>query len=256
MSKNFELMQQLGNEAEHARTAIPSPNIGSLLIDRDNNVYSKKLGLADDSVSREESLKLVQRLFLPQRAKGPRAVVFAGIDRGSGCSRICGETASVLAENNPGSVCVVDADLRAPSLPQFFGVTNHRGLTDALFNEGSIRSFAKQVRRDNLWLLSCGSLAMDSRNILNSKDVQVRFAELRNEFDYILVDVPPVNQYADAIALGQIVDGLVLVVEANSTRKESALKAIESLRVAQVEVLGAVLNKRTFPIPELLYRRF
>jgi Mrp family chromosome partitioning ATPase len=67
--------------------------------------------------------------------------------------------------------------------------------------------------------------------------------------------MPPLNQYADAMALGQLTDGVVLVLEANSTRKESALKAIESLRAAQIEVLGAVLNKRTFPIPESVYRR-
>jgi Mrp family chromosome partitioning ATPase len=85
--------------------------------------------------------------------------------------------------------------------------------------------------------------------------LRVRLAELRKEFDYILIDVPPINQYSDALALGQITDGLVLVVEANSTRKESALKAIESLRGARVDILGAVLNKRTLPIPESLYRR-
>ena len=92
-------------------------------------------------------------------------------------------------------------------------------------------------------------------NLLNSEHLKIRFAELRKEFDYILVDVPPLNQYADAMAIGQIMDGLVLVVEADSTRKESALKALETLRAAQIEVLGAVLNKRSFPIPEFVYRR-
>ena len=71
----------------------------------------------------------------------------------------------------------------------------------------------------------------------------------------MLVDAPPLNQYADGSILGQIADGVVLVLEANSTRRESALKAIEALRGAQADVLGAVLNKRTFPIPESVYRR-
>ena len=254
MSKNFELMQQAGIEIEHERTAVPSLN-SIPLVDRDDNSHPSKIGLALDQVTREESLKLVQRLFLGQGVKRLRAVVFAGIDRGNGCSRVCGETARALADNIPGSVCVVDANLRAPSLPQFFGITNHWGLTDALLKEGPIRSFAKPVRRDNLWLLSCGSLAADSPNLLNSECLKERFVELRKEFDYVLVDVPPLNQYADATALGQITDGLVLVLEANSTRRESVLKAIETLRSAQIEVLGAVLNKRTFPIPEFLYRR-
>src|ERR1700730_18700509 len=247
MSKNFELMQRVGTEVEHART-VP-------LVHRDDHSRPRKIGFASDQVTREYSLKLVQRLFLGPGATRPRAVVFAGIESGNGCTRLCGETARALAENMTGSVCLVDANLRAPSLPTFFGVTNHWGLTDALRNQDSIRSFAKQVYGDNLWLTFCGSLVLDSPHLVNSDNLKVRFAELRKEFDYILVDVPPLNQYVDAITMGQIADGLVLVVEANSTRKESARKALETLRAAQVEVLGAVLNKRTFPIPESVYRR-
>ena len=82
-----------------------------------------------------------------------------------------------------------------------------------------------------------------------------RVNELRKEFDYVLIDAPPLNEYSDAIALGQISDGLVLVLEANATRRESALRIAETLRATQIRVLGAVLNKRTFPIPEGLYNR-
>jgi polysaccharide biosynthesis transport protein len=247
MSKNFELMQQV-------RIAV-RPERSPLLVDRGDSSYAPNISFASDQVTREESLKLVQRLFLGQDAKCPRVVVFAAVDSGSGCTRLCGETACALAENISGSVCLVDANLRAPSLPEFFGVTNHWGLTDALLKEGSIRSFARQVCGDNLWLLSCGSLKSDSSNVLSSEHLKMRFAEMRKEFDYILVDAPPLNQYVDAMAIGQIADGLVLIVEADSTRKESALKALETLRAAKIEVLGAVLNKRTFPIPEFVYRR-
>jgi Mrp family chromosome partitioning ATPase len=58
------------------------------------------------------------------------------------------------------------------------------------------------------------------------------------------------------MALGKLADGFVLVLEANSTRREAAMRVTESLSQAQIRVLGAVLNKRTFPIPESLYRRF
>jgi Mrp family chromosome partitioning ATPase len=136
-----------------------------------------------------------------------------------------------------------------------FGTTNHHGLTDALLQEGPIRSFAKPVRGDRLWLLSCGSLAADSSNLLNSERLKARFAELRKEFDFVLIDAPPLTPYADAIALAQLTDGFVLVLEANSTRREAALKVAENLRASRIHVLGAVLNKRTFPIPELLYSK-
>jgi len=144
--------------------------------------------------------------------------------------------------------------LRSPVLPDLFGVGNHYGLTDALAKKAPIREFAKVVRSDNLWLLSCGSLSAESAGLLNSDMMRLRVAELRKEFDYVLIDSPPLNSFADGVAVGQLADGLVLVLGANSTRREAATKVTENLRAAQIRVLGAVLNKRTFPIPETLYK--
>jgi Mrp family chromosome partitioning ATPase len=82
-----------------------------------------------------------------------------------------------------------------------------------------------------------------------------RFAELRNEFDFVLVDTPAVDFYADAVLLGQLTDGIILVVDSNSTRRETALDVKKNFQAAQVPLLGAVLNKRMYPIPEAIYRK-
>ena len=170
-------------------------------------------------------------------------------------SRICVRVAETLAKNIRGSVCLVEANLRSPALPAMFGTTNHHGLTDALLQDGPIRSFTKPVRGENLWLLSSGALASDSAKLLNSERLKTRLAELRKEFDFVLIDAPPLTRYSDAIGLGQMTDGFILVLEANSTRREAALQVAEGLRAANIRILGAVLNKRTFPIPETLYNR-
>ena len=80
-------------------------------------------------------------------------------------------------------------------------------------------------------------------------------AELKAAFDFTLIDGPPVNRYADTLLLGKMADGVALVVQANSTRREAAKKAKENLEFANVRVLGTVLNKRLFSIPEFLYCR-
>jgi Mrp family chromosome partitioning ATPase len=95
----------------------------------------------------------------------------------------------------------------------------------------------------------------ESSSLLHSDSLKLRLQELRKEFDYILIDSPALNLYGDAITLGRNADGVVVVLQAESTRRESALKGLESLRDANVEVLGAVLNRRTFPIPDFVYRR-
>jgi len=245
MSKNFELMQdaQIGLDIAGIAQLKAEPRTAK------RNVHLHW----QEGLAREESLKLIQSLFLSRGEESPRVIVFAGMDSGNGCSWICAHAAETLASQRLGNICLVDANLRSPSLPELFGVSNHYGLTDSLSKSGSIRDFAKVVRSDNLWLLSCGSLAATSAGLLNSETMKLRVAELREEFDYVLIDSPPLNAYSDGLALAHLTDGLVLVLEANATRREAAAKVTENLRAAQIKILGAVLNKRTFPIPEPLY---
>ena len=169
MSKNFELMQQAGKEQPIRPVRQQEPISPILTGNGHGNGHRNgtRAGLNLDELAQEETLKLVQRVFLVQASEPPRTVVFAGIDHGNGCSRTCARTAEVLAANIAGKVCLVDANLRSPALPEFFGMTNHHGLTDSLLQDGPILSFAKQVGTDNLWLLSCGSLASDSASLLN-----------------------------------------------------------------------------------------
>jgi capsular exopolysaccharide synthesis family protein len=256
MSKNFELMHEAGIRLEIPVVEEVKPGPAFSVNGKTNEHRSGTQFNLADKLAREETMKLVQNVFLLRGEESPRVVIFAGIDAGNGCSSICAHVADILASQKLGSVCMVDANLRTPALPEIYGVSNHYGLTDALSKKGPIRDFAKVVRSDNLWLLSCGSLAQetaDSPAMLNSETMKTRIAELRKEFDYVLIDSAPLSTYSDGVVLGQLADGLVLVLEANSTRRESAARVAENLRAAQVRILGAVLNKRTFPIPESVY---
>jgi Mrp family chromosome partitioning ATPase len=80
-------------------------------------------------------------------------------------------------------------------------------------------------------------------------------AELNQSFDHVLIDSPALNRSADALSLGRLVDGMLLVLQSNATRRETARTVIANIRNASVNLLGAVLNKRTFPIPQNLYDR-
>jgi capsular exopolysaccharide synthesis family protein len=252
MSRNYELMQQGRGEPKIA--PIPDLETAFSVDEVNGNGRGNGAGLDLDQMAQEESLKLVRRVFLLQGGERPQAVVFAGIELGDGCSRICTNTAKTLARSISGSVCLVNADQRSPSLAPLFGVTNRSGLADALSQQGSIREFAQKLHPDNLWLLSCGSFATDSPSLSSSDRLKALLAQLRKEFDFVLINVPAVILDGAASQWGQLVDGVILVVEANLTRREVARKAKESLESAKVRLLGAVLNNRTFPIPETIYR--
>jgi receptor protein-tyrosine kinase len=203
----------------------------------------------------DAALSLVQRIFLRQTQPRPQLVVFAGVDHGNGCSEMAASVAESLAQNAPGAVCLVEANFRSPALATLFGTTNHHGLTEALLRETPIRQFIQPVCGDRMWLLSSGSLALNSAHLLISARLRERFTELRSAFDFVIVDAPPMTRYADAIVLGKSADGVVLVVEAEATRKEAARTAVDNLRSSDIPILGAVLNKRTFPIPAQIYKR-
>jgi len=257
MSRNFELMQRAG-KAWSVPPVIPVEKTRPGLSIRKREILATvprhEGGLDIAHLAREEALRLVQGVFLLPAEAAPRLVVFAGIDHGNGCSRICSEAAKILENQVSGSVCLVEANFRSPSLPKLLGTTNHHGLTDSLIADGPIRAFARPLYSDKFWLLSSGSITADSHALLSSSRLLNRFDELRSEFDYVVVDAPPLTHYSDAIALGKAADGFVLILEANSTRREAAVKISENLRANQVRILGAVLNKRTFPIPDRLYR--
>jgi polysaccharide biosynthesis transport protein len=246
MSRNFDLMQEM--ERRHPLEWNRSVPVVLPTADQQQSE------IPYDSPTGAAALELVQRIFLSYKEVRPHLVVFAGIEHKNGCSGTAVSVAACLAEN-AGRVCLVEANFRSPGLPALFGTTNHYGLTEALRENTPIRSIARALNNDRLWLLSSGSLAAESPSLLNSERLSNRFTELRAEFDFVIVDGPPMTPYSDAIALGKLADGVVLVLEAESTRREAAVAAVENLRSAQIEILGAVLNKRTFPIPEKIYRR-
>jgi len=207
-----------------------------------------------DARAGEEQVKLVQRLFFLPGPQAPRVVLFCGVESGSGATWVCAHAAETLASQVKGSVCLVDANLHTPFLHDYYRRENPSGLSEILLRSQPVRGLAHPVNGGNLWLLTCGAKSPDPHLLLTSDRLRGCLAELRREFDYILVDGPPVNIYADTPLLGKLTDGVVLVVRANFTRREAAKNAAESLADAKVRVLGAVLNKRRFPIPEVLYR--
>jgi Mrp family chromosome partitioning ATPase len=213
------------------------------------SAVSEFLG-SEESVN-PELLELVQRIFLMRAEDAPRAVTFAAIDGSADSGRICALAAHLLSKASRGSVCIVDANVRDSSLPNLLGAC-WQGATEAPANGAPIRSFTILLSA-RLSLMPVGAIRSDSEDLLNLDRTQAKIKELRSQFDWVIVNAPPLNRNVDSIALGQLTDGVVIIIEAGSTRRESAQVAVSSLRASNIPVLGAVLTNRTFPIPDKLY---
>ncbi|HTQ96979.1 MAG TPA: CpsD/CapB family tyrosine-protein kinase [Candidatus Acidoferrum sp.] len=244
MSKNFELLQQAGRGDFFNLPNPPNP----ISLDTPSALSLRR------EVPDTEIAKLAQRLFSQKGAGcGPKAVSFSGIEHDNRSSWICARAGEALADQVDASVCIVDANLWSPQLHGHVTANSKTGLVDALAKEGPIRSFATPFCSGNLWLISAGAMKPGLR--VPMERYRTRFKELREEFDYILISAPPLSHETEAILIAQLVDGIVLIIEANHSRREAVRRAKEQLESAHVPLLGAVLDQRTFPIPEKLYRR-
>ncbi len=243
MSRNFDLL----GITEHIHdTYQPASQENSWMNER--HEHHDHRAIVDDEV-----MKLVQRLFvLPDGTQTPETIAFCGVEKGVGCSWVCTNASRMLAAQGLGTVCVVDANFYSPSLHHHFQVGNRAGFAESLKSNDSMRDFVRRVSGPNLWLMTSGHIGKET---LNPARLRTRLNELRNEFDFVLIDIPGILSYGDATLLAHLSDGAVLVVGSNMTRRASARMAKESLEAASVPILGAVLNKRRFPIPEAIYKK-
>ena len=206
-------------------------------------------------IAREEELKLVQRIFLGTEQDSPRIALFSGLEREGGGAGICVRTGGILASQAEGSVCLVDGDFRAPSLHEYFGVRNEKGLAEAALGSGPIQEFAQQLSPANLWLVPSGYGASQLNLNKTAEGLRARMEELRNAYRYVIIHSEPLWLNSNAMMFSKWTDGVVLILEADRTRRDAARRIRERLAAANAKVLGIVLNNRSYPIPEPLYSR-
>jgi Mrp family chromosome partitioning ATPase len=218
-------------------------------------IRSNQSGADLEAITREEEIKLVQRVFPDAALDSPRVALFAGLESGIRCARTCARAAELLAARAEGPVCVVDANFQMPSLHEYFGVDNLKGLAEATVESGPIQNFAQQIPQPDLWLIPSGKAAAQLRFPAMADGLRVRIEELRETFKYVVIHSGPLRMETNAVLLSRWTDGVVLVVEANATRRDAARRVKEMLYAANVNLLGIVLNNRTFPIPDVIYRR-
>jgi Mrp family chromosome partitioning ATPase len=244
MSKNFELLQNLQKQLDPAPIA---KTVGISTAAHKSHDSSRRIVRFDPNSSTPEVLlELVETVFLSRGSLSPRLVAFAGIDSGENCTRMVAEVAQTLARSIAGKVCLVDAYFHSPSLSEFLGLGNPCGLTEASHIGGPIFNYTISVRDGKLVLLPWGLCSAGQTRHLALDKVKEWLDELRLEFEYVLVNAPPLDQFADGIALGQLADGMIPVLDRKPTEAVIALEQLARLRQSQVRICGAVFSYTHF----------
>ena len=141
-------------------------------------------------------------------------------------------------------VAVVSCDLRRPRLGQFFGLAETKGLTSVLLGEQTLEEALQQAPGyDHLWVLGSGPVPPNPAELLNGPAVRQLFGSLREKFDLVLVDSPPVLPVTDAMILSAYADGTLIIVAAGETRRAQLHRTAERFAQAKAPVVGIVLNE-------------
>ena len=173
---------------------------------------------------------------------------------GEGKTSIVVNLGMAMAQNER-KVLVVDTDFRRPHLHHAFDVPNLTGLTSLLLDEVDLEGCIVEADVPNLYVLPSGPAPPNPSELLGSQRMARLIEGLQSFADVVLFDVPPVLACADAMVLASRMDGVVLVIDSRSTRREAAVQALEMLHNVGANVLGGVLNRVRARSSEYYYYR-
>lgn len=191
----------------------------------------------------------------------PSIIALTSSDFNEGVSTITSKLAVTCARREEAPVLLVDSNFAMPDIHNIFGLDNAPGFGEVLLENYDYHSVIKQSPIKNLFILTAGDIHINPTAKFDSP----RFAEImqqwRKEFKLVLFDTPPMQcdmkqcDMNSSVRLASLVDGVVMVIQSEYVRREVAQRMSERLKLSNSRILGVVLNKKKYYIPEWLYRR-
>lgn len=179
---------------------------------------------------------------LPADVKCPIVGVTSSM-RGEGKSTTAINLSYVLAESGK-KVLLIDGDLRIPSIAKKMDIEAKPGLTDLLMGyENYQLSTFKSKLLDNWYILPSGALPPNPSELLGSQRMETVLNLLSEIFDFIVIDLPPVNIVSDALAISGFISGMIVVVREGYTQKRELESCFRQLDLSNIKVLGCVMNE-------------
>jgi capsular exopolysaccharide synthesis family protein len=187
--------------------------------------------------------KLRMSISLARSDDPPKIMLFTSSTAGEGKTITATNTAITFARMG-NRVLLVDADLRKPNCLRALRMSDDAaGLSDYLVNLVGLDQIIHAAPVANLSVVGAGSLPPSPTELLGSKKMAETLAYLKQRYDYIFIDSPPVIQVSDAVVLSMISDGLIFVVQGQLTPKPIVKQALAQLGKRQSKILGLVLNR-------------
>lgn len=185
------------------------------------------------------SLRTNLRFLL--RHDGCKKIMITSPNQGEGKSTISANLAKSIAQTG-SKVLLLDCDLRRGTLHSFFDIKSSPGVSDTLSGMFTEKEVLQETEHSNLQVISMGSVPPNSAELLGSKQMEELLKYFEKQFNYIIIDTPPVNILSDAIGMIKQVDGVIMVVREGITSHSGISNAIAKFKFSDANILGFVLN--------------
>lgn len=205
------------------------------------------------SLAAEQFRKL--RTFL-LKTESLRTIMVTSALQGEGKTFVSANLAVGIAFDLHLHALLVDCDLRNPSLASHFGIQDGKGLSDYLLGKEDLGSLITRSRLERLSLIPGGEVSVSPAELVGSKKMEALVEELKNRYDdrYIVFDTTPILATSEPEILSELVDGIILVVRAGATPRETIQEALR--HIGKEKVLGIVLNQIEFKSSGLFQKYF
>lgn len=190
-----------------------------------------------------EALRTLRTNILFSSAEdGAKSIVVTSTGPGEGKSMVASNLAISLAQAGQ-RVLLVDADMRKPKMQEVFGCPQEPGLSNLLVGNAKASEAVRKSSVSGLWLMPAGRIPPNPAELLGSQRCREFIASLREHFDWVIVDSPPVLVVTDASLVAHHASGVIFVVGCEMTSRHSAKRALEQIEHASGKIIGAVLNR-------------
>jgi succinoglycan biosynthesis transport protein ExoP len=235
-----------------SKSAREGPNPKRLVIATSNEAVELVTQVRPQSQMAESYRALRTSLLLSNVGAPPKVIMVTSALPQEGKTTTSINCAVVLAQKG-GRVLLIDADLRRPSIHKTLGMGPHSGLSNVLTGSTTLQQATRTAILPNLFVLAAGTPPPDPAELLASSKMRDVLAELREQYDHIVIDTPPSLSVTDAVVLSPRADAVVLVIRSGQTTKQALRRARDILTQVNAKIVGVLLNAVDLSSPDYYY---
>lgn len=172
-----------------------------------------------------------------------KVIMVTSSQQNEGKSTVISNLSASFGSLEDNRVLIIDGDLRNPTVHRKFGISNASGLTDILLGKKDFEDCIGSVKESNIDILTTGNIPPNPSEVLGSDRMKKFIKSIRDNYDYIFIDSPPIGIVTDAAVMCSYVDGVILVVASNETDIERVNISKTRLEQVEAKILGVILNK-------------